>query len=438
METEPITEEGYKGIPRKLTLLRQKLNEKAVKEPKFKFYTLYEKIYREDVIETAWKLVKKNKGAAGVDKVTIEEIERRGVSKFLEEIRIALKERKYKASAVKRVYIPKANGKMRPLGIPTIKDRIVQMATLLIIEPIYESDFEECSYGFRRGRSAHEAIKEIKKNMEDGLHAIYDADLKGYFDTIPHDKLLLCVMKRIVDKSLIKLIRMWLRAPIVESGKDGKPKVSRNNKGTPQGGVISPILSNMYLHHFDSNFHNVKGAYNWAKARLVRYADDFVVMAKYQSKRLVEYIEGLLEGRMELEINREKTKIINMKESSLDFLGFTFRYDKDLYGRKKKYLNIFPSKKSVEKEKEKIRELTSKKKCFKPIPEMIKELNENLRGWENYFGKVGHPRKEFRKINSYTIMKLTKHLKRRSQRPYKPPKGMSYYKKILQLNLKQL
>lgn len=447
MEEKPTTEKreeriGTKlnndGLPEKLTSLRQKLNQKAVNEPAFRFYALYDRIYRRDTLTAAYRRVRANKGSAGVDGITFSKIEEteNGIDKLINQIQEELQTKRYKPQAVERVYIPKPDGRLRPLGIPTIKDRVVQMATLLIIEPIFEADFKECSYGFRPCRSAHDALEEIRGHIAKGYQAVYDADLKGYFDTIPHDKLMICLQQRIVDRSVLNMIRMWLKTPVVERDRDGQGNISRSKKGTPQGGVISPLLANLYLHNFDKVFHGIRGAAEWAKAKLVRYADDFVVLARYQTTRLKEYIEGKIEGRLGLEINREKTKVVNLKEkgSSLDFLGFTFRYDKDLRGRNKRYLNIQPSKKALSKERNTLHEMTDKSSCYKPIPELIAEINEHLRGWKVYF-RYGYPRKAFREVNSYTRERLTKHLKRRSQRSYRPPKGRSYYEQLTRLGL---
>jgi RNA-directed DNA polymerase len=430
-------------LPDKLHQLRWKLNQKAKKEPKFRFYALYDRVFRSDVLEAAWKHVGRKGKAAGIDGVRAEDIlaEENGVEEFLAALHGELKTKSYRPSPVKRVYIPKADGRKRPLGIPTLKDRVVQMAVVLILEPIFEADFLDCSHGFRRGRKAHDALEEIRANLKDGRTAVYDADLKGYFDTIPHDKLMACVRMRVTDSGVLGLIRGWLRAPVIETDEEtGKPMPPRKSdgKGTPQGGVISPLLANVYLHWFDVMFHRPNGPRHWANARLVRYADDFVVMARYQGLRISEWLDAKLEGWLGLSINREKTKVVYLGQAeSLDFLGFTFRYDRDLYGSDKTYLNVTPSKKSLKKARDAIREKTGPKKCFKPTPKVVEDLNTFLRGWSNYF-EFGYPRKAFRDLSNYARKRMVTHLNRRSQRKYHRPKGMSHYQYLQELGLLRL
>src|SRR5436309_3779658 len=304
-------------LPPSIRELRQKLGQKAKQQKRFRFYSLYGLVCRRDVVEAAWAAVRRNDGAPGVDGVSIEQITAKPESEaaFLEDIQRSLQERTYRAQAVRRVYISKPNGKLRPLGIPTVRDRVVQAAVLLILEPIFEADFEDCSHGFRPGRSAHDALRVIQQHLKEGQTAVYDADLAGYFDSIPQDKLIACVRMRIVDGSVLGLIRQWLKAPVVEPSREGKPPtVRRNDRGTPQGGVLSPLLANIYLHWFDHLFQRADGPAQWAKAKLVRYADDFVVLARYVSPQLRGWIEGKLEGWLGLHINREKTRVLNLQQ----------------------------------------------------------------------------------------------------------------------------
>jgi len=436
METIPTTDQAVEELsfreallPPSLRELRQKLGQKAKQQKRFRFYSLYGLVCRSDTLEAAWAAVKRNDGAPGVDGVSIEQIaatpERE--TAFLLEIQESLRKKTYRAKAVLRVYIPKPNGKKRPLGIPTVRDRVVQAAVRLILEPIFEADFEECSYGFRPNRSAHDALRAMQQHLKDKQTAVYDCDLAGYFDSIPHDKLMACVRMRVVDGSVLGLIRQWLNASAVERARGGKPPtVRRNDQGTPQGGVLSPLLANIYLHWFDHLFHRKDGPAQWAKAKLVRYADDFVVEARYISSQLQGWIERKLEGWLDLEINRDKTRIVDLRQSgqSLDFLGYTFRLVPDQFGRDQRYWRLEPSRKAMARERAALREMIGPHQSHTPLPELIEQVNRHIQGWANYF-KLGHPRKAFRQINSFVRERLGRHLRRRSQRGWRVRQGVS-------------
>jgi len=426
-------------LPEKVSSLRRNLYRKAKQEPKFRFYALYDRLYRKDVLMAAARQVISKKGAPGVDGVTVDQIvDAEGSPQVLVDVlHDELRTKRYRPQPVRRVLIPKPDGRERPLGIPTVRDRVVQTAALLILEPIFEADFLECSYGFRPKRSAHDALSEVRALIKSGRETVYDADLKGYFDSIPHDKLMAALAVRISDRSVLHLIRMWLEAMVVDPRDGGPPR--RQSQGTPQGGVISPLLANVYLHWFDRAFHGANGPAKFANARLVRYADDLVVLARHMGRRLVDWIESTLESRLGLELNREKTKVVHLRGGgeSVSFLSYTFRYVWDLKGRPWMYLNASPSKKALGRARDRLRELTASRHSFKAIPILIQELNAYTRGWQQYFS-FGYPKMGWRHVDWQMRERLMRHLSRRSQRPYRPPAGQSYYRHFQEMGLRYL
>lgn len=391
--------------------LQGELYQKAKQEKEFKFYVLYDKVCSRETLEEAYFRVKRNDGSPGIDKVSFEEIT--DMDKFLSEIESELKNFSYKPSPVLRVMIPKANGKQRPLGISTIKDRVVQMAVKLVIEPIFEADFVDSSYGFRPKRSAKDAIKAIKANLQAGKTTVLDADLSSYFDTIPHDKLLKVLKQRISDKFILKLIMMWLKAPIADGN-----IIKSSNLGTPQGGVISPLLSNIYLNVMDKIITNPQSVFSKEGVVIVRYADDFVLMGKTISDNVLYKLTNLLEY-MGLELNQEKTKVLNAKDSGFDFLGFNFSYDKSLVSTGK-YWNVKASKKSVNKLKMKLKEyLKPRVGVIEPI--LVNGINEIVRGWLNYFKipSVSYIKRTSNNIRQYLCIRLSRLYNRKSQKACK-------------------
>ena len=426
--------QGLVGFPH-LALVRERLSAKAKSEPKFRFYNLYGKVIETETLKCAWQKVKANDGAAGIDGVTIEDVEQSegGVDGFIAEIQRELHEKTYRVSPVKRVYIEKENGKQRPLGIPVVKDRVIQAAVLLIVEPIFEADFHDCSYGFRPNRSAQQAVDRVAAEIKAGKGRVYDADLSSYFDTIPHDKLFLAIAKRITDSSVVGLIRQWLKATVVEPN-----GVLRNprGRGTPQGGVISPLLSNIYLHWFETCAMLVAKATNQVMS-IVRYADDFVILARKWAEGFVQRIESELENRFGLVVNREKTRLLDMDadKSALAFLGYEFRYVRDRhYMTGRKYLEWCPSGKSVKKVCRTVKEETMRRKLLSPVEKVVERLNLVLDGWGRYF-KCGYPSRQFAKVNAYVRHRLYNFLNRKSQRRYRLKYAETYYGELQEYGL---
>ncbi len=392
-----------------------RLYRKAKQDKTFRFYVLYDKLTVGYMLNEAWLRVRRNKGAAGYDGISIKDVIAYGADKYLSEIAEELRNETYKPQPVLRVYIPKANGKMRPLGIPTVKDRIVQMCCKMIIEPIFEADFEDCSHGFRPKRSAHDAIKQIKTNIvQKGLKQVYDADLSGFFDNIPHDKLMYLVSLRISDKRILKLIQKWLKAPVFED-----KKLNKSKKGTPQGGVISPLLANIYLNLVDKAVNRKDGHFYKYGVKIIRYADDFILMARRIPTSCLEALQAILD-RMELEVNKEKTHLLNVDSEPFDFLGFTFRYDRDIHGRSRKYLNVFPRKKSGKAIRVKVKEHL-KRNGHKNPSALVAGLNPILRGWINYYSipGVSYPKMEKRRLRWYLTESIHQYYRRKSQRKCK-------------------
>ena len=410
-----------------IALMTERLARKAAAEPKFRFYRLFWWITHEQTLRCAWERVRANGGAPGVDGVTFQMIERSegGVDGFLAGLQKELRENAYRASPLRRKYIEKANGKMRPLGIPTVKDRVVQCAVKTVIEPIFEEDFHDCSFGFRPNRSAQDAVARIAENVKKGDALVYDADLSSYFDTIPHDKLMAAVQMRISDGRVLGLIRHWLKVCVQEPN---GVRISPKGRGTPQGGVISPLLANIYLHWFETIVSLTAKACGQVMS-IVRYADDFVILARSWADGFLQRVEGILEGRMGLTVNREKTKVLDFREphTTLTFLGYDFRMVRDrLFGTGKRYLTFGPSKKSMKGIREKIHAITHARNGLLTVEKVVGRLNKLTKGWGAFYS-VGYPSKAFHAVNGYALRRMARFLNRKSQRRYRLKFADTYY-----------
>lgn len=394
--------------------LQEKLYQKAKQERGCKFYVLYDKMFIPYMLRQAWASVRAKGGAPGVDRITIADIEKRGVESYLNELGEDLRKQSYRPQAVKRVMIPKADGSERPLGIPTVRDRIAQTVCKMILEPIFEADFHDSSYGFRPGRSSKDAITAIKGNLKNGMTEVYDADLSRYFDTIPHDKLQTAMKQRVADPRMLLLIQKWLKVPVCENGKYTSGK--GNGMGTPQGGVISPLLANIYFHMLDRIVNNVGSLFYKYGVKIVRYADDFVLMGRSLPVEITDKLKSLLD-RMGLMLNQSKTRQIDAKKESFNFLGFTIRYDLNLSDGNGRYWNIIPARKSEQKIRDKVKDfLKTHGHC--PAKDVATGLNTIIRGWLNYFEikGVSYPAVSKRKLRFYLSDSLYRYYRRKSQR----------------------
>jgi group II intron reverse transcriptase/maturase len=409
--------EAAKTPDEKVRQLQRKLYVCAKRSKTRRFHALYDRIYRSDVLWEAWKRVRSNGGAAGVDAETIQAIEERGPGEFLAESQAALRAGRYRPSPVKRRYIPKADGKQRPLGIPTVRDRVVQMAAKLVIEPIFEADFQPSSYGFRPKKSATQALEAIRVAGNQGMNFVVDADIQGYFDNIQRETLMELVKERISDRRVLKLIRQWLEAGVMEDG-----TVRETLAGTPQGGVISPLLANIYLNKLD----RIWAARCSQLGVLVRYADDFVVMcrAESQAREALRRV-GLVMNRLGLTLHPTKTRMVDLRrgKEGFVFLGCTIRKRRSIQRNPRwHFMQRWPSPKATKKLRERVRELTSKRESGKDVKQIIAELTPVLRGWGNYF-RTGNADREFNKMDGYVVQRLRRWQYRRGgQRPTKRPK----------------
>jgi RNA-directed DNA polymerase len=396
------------ATPPKIQKLREALYGKAKQEPGCRFHFLYDKVWREDILAHAWALSRSKAGAPGVDGQTFEDIETYGVERWLGELREELRNETYKPQAVRRVMIPKAGGVgERPLGIPTIRDRVVQTAAKLVLEPIFEADFDEAAHGYRPERSAQDAIRQVYQALREGRTEVVDADLSRYFDTIPHAELMQCLARRISDGKMLRLIKLWLKVPVQEP--DGRMSGGKKaTQGTPQGGVISPLLANIYMHRYIKAFRKY-GLDAKHGAVLVNYADDFVVLCRRGAAQVLDTTRRWMTS-IGLTLNESKTKLRDARRESFDFLGYTFG---PLYSPRtgSRYLGATPSKKAVKRIKDAVHQHL-RRGNMAPAPEVVRRLNQMLRGWVAYFS-YGTVSKGRRDVDEYVYDRVRHFLRRR-------------------------
>lgn len=379
--------------------LQRTLYRAAKADPQRQFHALYDKVHRRDVLERAWGQVRRNRGAPGIDRITIADVERYGVDRLLDELEADLKTGTYRALPARRVFIPKPDGQHRPLSIPAVCDRIVQTAAKIAIEPIFEAGFKPCSFGFRPKRTAHDALQVLLDESFRGARWVVETDIASCFETIPHDQLMRSIEERVVDRRLLKLLRAMLRAGVMEQG-----PVRRSVTGTPQGGAISPLLCNVYLNRLDRQW-QARGV-----GALCRYADDLVVMCKTrsQAERALNALKQLL-VEMGLELKQSKTRIVHLREGGegFDFLGFHHRWVRGRSPGNKHvtFLARWPSREAMQHARERIRELTARKRFMLPVEQVVRELNQFLRGWVGYF-RYGNSTKAFDKIRLHAVNRL--------------------------------
>ena len=411
------------ATPLKLRRLQEALYTKAKQEPAYRFYLLYDKVYRADILAHAYALAKQNGGAPGVDGVTFEDIDAAGLEPWLAAVQEALRAETYRPQAVRRVLIPKPGGGERPLGIPGIRDRVVQTAARLIVQPIFEADLEPTAYGYRPGRSALKADQEVHRALCAGHTEVIDADVSKYFDTVPHSDLMTSLARRISDRRMLRLLKMWLKAPVAERTDGGGWRVSggkRATRGTPQGGVVSPLLANVYMNRFLKVF-RLRGLDRRYGARLVNYADDFVVLCRTGAPEVLAQSRRWF-TQMGLTLNERKTRVCDGRRESFDFLGYTFgpmRYRKDGHW----YLGAAPAKKAVTRVKGRIRQILRPGNQA-PWVEVKDALNRAVRGWANYFS-YGTRLMAYRAVDHYVWERVRHFLRRRHKVPSRGTKRFS-------------